>query len=158
MEKRIRKTAICVKCGKMGEIQAFGECISCYNARRRTKKKFEWSYSHPFCVVCKTTKYKHHAKGICEKCRNTHDLTYIKLRIKWNIIKKTPERLKKKRLKDKRWRIRTPKKQELYKATQRGISMTNGTKQKIKEDIKIIKKEIARLKKLDFSFIIGGNI
>lgn len=149
MEKRTRKTALCVKCGNEGEIKAFNECIACYNARRRTKKKFEWSYSHPFCVVCKTTKYKHHGKGFCTKCRLTHDVVYIANQKKWNKIKNsnlTEEQKKKRLIKDRKWRKRTKDKQELYKATQRGLKLVNNSLDRINGDIKILKKATARLK------------
>jgi len=137
MEKRIRKKAVCVKCGEEAEIKAFGECIKCYNSRRRNKKKFDWSYEHPFCIICKTTKYKHHGKGICIKCRYKHDAIYIKLQTKRNL---TRGEYKRKGI------YRTEEKKKLYQATERGLKSPFNNKEKIKDDIKIIKKEIKRIK------------
>ena len=141
--KRIRTKAVCVKCKKLKEIKAFGECIACYNARRRTKKKFEWSYAHPFCIVCKTTKYKHHGKGFCCKCRATHDGVYVQLQLRRNatrIYTKEDIRIRRQKL-----RNYGEGKKELYSATARGLKCCKNTKKQIKKDIQIIKNEIKKL-------------
>jgi len=68
--------------------------MKCYNKLRRNVKKYEWSYEYPHCIICKSTKYKHHGKGICVKCRYKHDDIYRANQLR---AEQNPKRIEKKK-------------------------------------------------------------